>query len=102
MIEPTDCLDYCNSEKTANAIIDAACCTHSRYYYTASGLWGADCALTKATTLSALEDTWNEAAGEYATFQATLLRADGDDSLVSTSYSGATGELGQPSDWKLS
>ena len=102
MIEPTDCLEYCENEKTANAITEASCCPHSRYYYTASGLWAADCALTRATTLSALEDTWDEAAGEYATFQAVVLLADGDDSLVNTDYSGATGELGQPADWKLS
>jgi hypothetical protein len=94
LIEPTECLDYCTNEKSANAITDATCCTHSRYYYTATGLWAADCALTKATTLSELADTWDEDAGEYATFQAVVLAADGDDSLVSTDYSGATGELG--------
>lgn len=72
---------------------DVSCCVHSRFYYTESGIWAADCALTKGTAVLSKEDTWNEALGEYVTFQAVVLRADNDASLVTTDYS-AAGELG--------
>jgi len=58
--------------------------------------------LNAATELVNLEDTWNEPLGEYATFQAVVLEADSSGSLVNADYSSSTGELGQPSDWKIS
>lgn len=102
LIEPTDCIDYCNEQKNALSVTDVSCCTHARYYYTETGLWAADCSLNAATSLVALEDTWNEPLGEYATFQAVVLEADTSGSLVNADYSSSTGELGQPADWKIS
>jgi hypothetical protein len=58
--------------------------------------------LTKATELKVLDDVYDEAAQEYVTYQALLLNADGDNSLVGANYDSATGALGQPADWKLS
>jgi len=49
--------------------------------------------LNAATSLVALEDTWNEPLGEYATFQAVVLEADTSGSLVNADYSSSTGEL---------
>ena len=102
LVEPNQCLSYCKEQKTEKSISEETCCNHARYYYTATGEWAADCSLTSATEISVLEDEWDEAAGEYITYQAVLLKADGDDSLVSQNYDSATGALGQPADWKLS
>ena len=96
-------MDYCKEQRTANEkTAEATCCNHAGFYYTSSGEWAADCSLTSATEVSLLDDAWDEAAGEYITYQAVVLNADGDNSLVSTNYNSATGALGQPADWKLS
>lgn len=76
LIEPSDCFDYCDEQKSANLIRDASCCTHSKFYYTITGLWSANCSLTTATELVAKSDSWDESAGEYATFQSQVLPAD--------------------------
>jgi hypothetical protein len=108
LVEPTECLNYCKEQKASASESqllsgdEVLCCNHSRYYYTSSGLWAADCSLVVTTELKTLDDVWDADTGEYITYTALLLKADGDNSLVNSNYDSATGALGQPADWKLS